>query len=60
MFQAHAANEPLVTSVACSHSSTAADDTTAVPELGPNVHGVQQLQIMTQINSLVTAQAEEE
>lgn len=53
ILQVHVANVPLRTFAVCSHSSIVEDDTTDVPELGPNVHGVLLLQIMTWINCTV-------
>ena len=48
---------PLETAV-CSHSSTRADDTTAVPESTPNEHGAPVHQITITISYLGTAEGE--
>lgn len=48
----------LATTVVCSRSSIAADDTTVVPELTPDGPGVPSLQIMTKIKCTVGVEEE--
>ena len=50
ILQVPAANVPLKIFAVCSRSFIAADDTTAVPGLIPDVHGAPLRQTMTKIN----------
>ena len=58
ILQVPAVNVPLKIFAVCSHSFIAADDTTAVQESSPDGLGVLLLQIMMQINCLVTVEEE--
>lgn len=58
ILQVHVANAPHKTTVVCSRSSIAEDDTTDVQGPGPNVCGVLLLQIMMQINCLAIVEEE--
>lgn len=53
-----AALELLAATVACSRSSTEADDTIAAAELDPDVLGVRLLPVTTKINCMVTVEDE--